>query len=162
MCAQSDEWAIDAYAWASKYAAIQMTPIEVALWDDIRAENAVMYPQIPVGPFFVDFGNPAAKVAIECDGREWHLDKAKDAARDRAMSAFGWVVYRITGSECFTDDVESLDEDGNTVVTLSIARKFVIRICDAHSLRRVGHTRDPIHISEAIKRAFMRYEARAA
>lgn len=152
MCIRSDEWVIDAYAWDSRVG-IQLTPIEFALWSDIRAVDAVMYPQFPVGPFFVDFGNPAARVAIECDGKRWHTDKEKDAHRDRALNAMGWTVYRISGRDCFTDTEESEDEYGRTVITLSTARRFVQDVCNKHPIQRkhAGSGR-MIHVSEAVAR----------
>lgn len=91
-------WALDPYAWES--AGISMTPIERALWHDIRCAALVLYPQYPVGRFFVDYANPAAKVAIECDGAAYHMDKAKDKARDAVLKSLGWRVYRITGRDC--------------------------------------------------------------
>lgn len=79
------------------------TPIEALMWHDIRAAGMVMYPQLPVGPFFVDFGNPHFKLAIECDGKEFHLDRAKDIERDRVLAKRGWRVFRIAGKDCFTN-----------------------------------------------------------
>lgn len=81
--------------WASIF-----TPIEAAFWSDVRANSLPLWPQYPVGRFFVDFGNPVRKVAVECDGREFHLDKAKDAARDAELRRLGWSVYRIEGWQC--------------------------------------------------------------
>ena len=77
------EWGIDPYEvdWVSIF-----TPIESALWHDIRAAGAVLYPQYPVGRYFVDFANPVAMVAVECDGAAWHQDKAKDAKRDAELA----------------------------------------------------------------------------
>lgn len=34
------------------------TPIERELWNDIRGKGLPFYPQIPVGPYFLDFGDP--------------------------------------------------------------------------------------------------------
>lgn len=132
---EPDEWGIDPYKW-EQCRAIQLTPIESALWHDIRAVDIVMYPQFPVGRFFVDFGNPAAKVAIECDGERWHLDKAKDARRDEELAALGWRVYRITGRDCLTDTEELRDELGRINVALSAARRFVQAIADQHPIGR--------------------------
>lgn len=98
-------WGIDPYAWDHE-AGISMTPIERALWSDIRAVGLVMYPQFPVGRFFVDFGNPVAKVAIECDGAAWHQDKKRDEERQARIEAMGWTVYRLSGVECFADGQE--------------------------------------------------------
>lgn len=75
------------------------TPIEYSLWHDIRAKNMALWPQLPVGRFFVDFGNPVSKVAVECDGKKWH-DAEKDAARDAELAKLGWTVTRIPGWLC--------------------------------------------------------------
>lgn len=75
------------------------TPIESAAWSDIRAWSLPIWPQLPVGRFFVDFGNPVHRVALECDGRHWH-DPVKDAARDRELGEKGWTVFRAPGWRC--------------------------------------------------------------
>lgn len=121
-----NEWASDPYSWCE---VIRMTPIEAWFWGDIRNANVVMYPQYPVGRFFVDFANPVAKVAIECDGKTYHQDKAKDAARDAELRSMGWSVYRITGRECMTDFDEEEIEYG-------YARKFIEAIASLHGLKR--------------------------
>jgi len=76
------------------------TPIEQLAWDSIRWRGLPLYPQYPVGGVFVDFGDPVKRVALECDGRQWH-DKETDAERDRLLGEQGWTVYRVTGSECY-------------------------------------------------------------
>ena len=99
--------------WVSPYCGIDwmsmFSPIEVQTWYAIRQfGRAPMYPQYPVGKYFVDFGNPAAKVAIECDGKEWHKDIIKeDKYRDDILKEYGWDVYRISGSDC----LKIYDED---------------------------------------------------
>jgi len=123
-----NEWAIDAYAW-DELGAIHLTPIEAWLWADLRQANAVFYPQWPVGSFFVDFGNPVAKVAIECDGYEYHLDREKDRKRDDILSAMGWTVYRISGADCRTEQHEETGE-------LSRAAMFVRDIVRRHPVSR--------------------------
>ena len=90
-------WAVQPYAAS---AVAEFTPIEAALWSDLREEGAVMYPQFPVGCYFVDFGNPAAKVAIECDGEFHKLQREADAERQRDIEARGWTVFRLSGSNC--------------------------------------------------------------
>lgn len=97
MAERHNEWAVDPYHWSGL---VVMSPIEEWMWGAIRDVNAVFYPQYPVGKFFVDFANPKAKVAIECDGAAFHQDLDKDAERDRQLAELGWTVYRITGSEC--------------------------------------------------------------
>lgn len=104
-------YGIDPYAWDGQEM-IYMTPIEWAMWQDIRCTGLVMYPQYPVAGFFVDFGNPVAKVAIECDGAMWH-DPVLDAKRDAALAKHGWTVYRMSGRDCKKTCGE--DEDGNYI-----------------------------------------------
>lgn len=119
------EWAIHPYAWDKGIMAF--TPIEAALWHDIRALGVVLYPQFPVGGVFVDFANPKAKVAIECDGRAFHTDAKKDAERDSSLREQGWTVYRIGGSNCFTDTNQETGRPGN-------AATFLARIALLHKI----------------------------
>lgn len=125
--AGADEWGIDPYEvdWLRVF-----TPIEQALWHDIRMSGAILYPQYPVLGFFVDFGNPVAKVAVECDGAQYHQDAAKDVARQQAIEAIGWTVYRISGRECLTDSDQETGERG-------AAREFIDEIVRNHSISRI-------------------------
>lgn len=143
----SDEWAIDAYSWDDPSTGIALSPIERLLWGDIRQQNMVMYPQFPVAGYFVDFGNPVAKVAIECDGAAFHVDAAKDASRQRHIEAKGWTVYRISGADCVQDERVSEDEDGHEIVTSSPAWRFLQFIGRHHPVvrgRRVSAAPQPI------------------
>ena len=124
--APKNEWAIDAYAWDGLF---ELTPIERWLWADIRAVDAVLYPQSPAGRSFLDYANSVAKVAIECDGAASHQDKTKDEARDAELARQGWTVYRITGSDCRTE------QDAETGASSS-AYKFIERIAGWHGIRR--------------------------
>lgn len=77
------------------------TPIEESMWHNLRSfGKCPMYPQFPVRKYFVDFGNPIIKVAIECDGKMYHTDKEKDLVRDKVLLEAGWMVYRINGADC--------------------------------------------------------------
>ena len=127
MAERSDEWATDAYAWDNGM--ISMTPIEAWLWAGIRESGCIFYPQYPVGRVFLDFANPKAKVGIECDGAAYHQDKAKDAARDKVLSAMGWKIYRITGSDCCTDFDPETRQPGR-------AGMFLQCIADNHLVTR--------------------------
>lgn len=121
-----NEWGIDPYEvdWVPVF-----TPIEYGLWHDIRDCNAVFYPQYPVGRFFVDFANPVAKIAIECDGAAYHQDQAKDAARQKEIEALGWRVFRITGRDCMSQ----FDEQEMQV---SASMVFIKRICNDYGVSR--------------------------
>lgn len=85
------------------------TPIERAVWSSIRSCGLPMRPQYPVGPYFADFADPKRRIVIECDGREFHQNKSRDAARDDAMHRNGWIVFRLTGSECMKPDMDWQD-----------------------------------------------------
>lgn len=85
------------------------TPIENSAWGAIRDRGLPMWPQFPVGGYFLDFGNPVAKVALECDGRDFH-NAVDDAERDMKLRALGWKTYRAPGWVCHAD---RYDEDGN-------------------------------------------------
>lgn len=77
-----------------------LTPIELRVWEVIRyTGRVIMYPQYPVLNYFVDFGNPSMKIAIEADGKDFHKDIEKDQKRDRELLSAGWRVFRISGSK---------------------------------------------------------------
>lgn len=135
-----NEWVIDPYEWERF---ITLTPIEYWLWCDIRQANVVMYPQYPVDRFFVDFANPKAKVAIECDGAAFHTDKQKDSARDAKLEGLGWQIYRISGKACRTESDEETGEPG-------YARLFIDGIAERHGLKRDGR-RKPSDETDCIR-----------
>jgi very-short-patch-repair endonuclease len=110
------------YDWVSLF-----SPAEYLVWAAIRYMGRIMlYPQHPVGKYYVDFGNPYYRIALEVDGKEFHV-KEKDIIRDTDLFRLGWKVFRVTGSEANkTIDVseivyrngnlENLDQDDyNTV-----------------------------------------------
>jgi len=75
-----------------------------------RGQKLCMAPQHRVGRFIVDiamqrFNGP--KLAVECDGHDYH-ERTKDQAaydryRDRYIASRGWVIARFTGSEIYHD-----------------------------------------------------------
>lgn len=125
-------WAIDPYeSRLNEF----MTPIEFSLWQDIRQEGCVLYPQYPVGRFFVDFGNPVARVAVECDGAAYHQDAEKDGRRQREIESMGWCVYRLTGRQCLEDFKEVKDRDtGDIRLVASDARNLIREIGRHHGI----------------------------
>jgi len=56
-------------------------------------------PQQPILNYFVDFGLPKYKVAIEVDGNYWHQDKEKDSVRQVKIEKEGWTVLRFSEDE---------------------------------------------------------------
>jgi hypothetical protein len=90
------------YLWAGSYPMDWSTifsPIEYDAWCSIRSKGRmVLYPQYPILQFHADFANPALKIVLELDGKQYH-DSAKDLRRDNLLRKEGWIVYRITGKE---------------------------------------------------------------
>lgn len=98
-----------------------------AVWavppDTREMPELIIAPQMPVGPYRIDFAilvcpdisrfgmssteRPFLRVAVECDGHDFHertKNQAKrDRSRDRALQGFGWHVMRFTGSEIHAD-----------------------------------------------------------
>jgi hypothetical protein len=80
------------------------SPIEEMAWNAMRCKGGItLYPQYPVENYFLDFGNPYYKIALELDGKEYHKDKIKDDVRDSRLIELGWTIYRVTGTEMYRD-----------------------------------------------------------
>jgi hypothetical protein len=77
---------------------------EYNLFERFRAIGTPMYPQYPVGKYWLDFGNPYYKVGIEADSKAHH-DLEKDIIRDRELQKMGWKVYHIPSRLSFTQKV---------------------------------------------------------
>lgn len=118
---------VSPYGWISNWPDL-MTPIEFQTWQAIRTYGQIpLYPQYPVGKYFTDFANPNLGVAIECDGKEFHQDKEKDLKRDEDLFSMGYVVYRISGSDCFktpSDDYYNIASFDNEREKYDILRTF--------------------------------------
>lgn len=137
LAAGKGAWGVERYSWEYE-AGVMLTPIETWLWADISALSSVLYPQYPVGRRFVDFGSPCAKVAIECDGKEFHRDTKADNLRQAEIESHGWTVYRFPGWECMTDEKDGRDEQGNWRRVQGQAFLKLREIVDRHGLREVS------------------------
>lgn len=83
----------------------------------------VLIPQLLVetgaGTFRLDFGVDFAghKIAIECDGHEFHErtkeQSTRDKSRDRALTAAGWRILRFTGAEIWKEPERCAAEVGS-------------------------------------------------
>lgn len=99
MAGAKNQWLdVSTVDWSSIF-----SPIEVVTWQMLRSEGVVMYPQFPVGPWFVDFGNPHVRVGLECDGALYHQDWHRDEARAIDIRKRGWRLIRLTGAECWEE-----------------------------------------------------------
>lgn len=87
-------------------------PIDIPeLGEDTDAARFIVAPQFKVDRYRIDIACfytwTGKRVAIECDGHEFHEktkeQAAHDKARDRFLSTSGWTVLRFTGSEIHKD-----------------------------------------------------------
>ena len=65
-----------------------------------RSQYMIDYYDIPVT--IPDFAFPDARIAIYCDGYQWHKDRERfyeDRYQSRELQLRGWLVLRFTGSE---------------------------------------------------------------
>ena len=139
-----DEWAIDPYMWDFGQGMIFMTPIEENFWADCREADLILYPQYPACGYFMDFANPVAMVGIECDGKAYHMDKARDAAREDVLVNRGWKIYRIQGWQC------NQDWDEETGVP-PYGRELADEIGKSHGIRRNPPiSRGPVSVGELL------------
>ncbi len=89
------------------------SPFGQMFWQQLRRLAADWVAQYPVEPYFLDFGLPSCKLAIELDGHEFHKTKEQrthDARKDRFLSKRGWTVLRFTGTEVFRDIKRCVEE----------------------------------------------------
>lgn len=76
-------------------------------------ENADPY-RIDIGlSIFID-GEIIIRIAVECDGHDYHEktkeQAARDKARDRELTKQGYIVVRFTGSEIYKDPWKCADQ----------------------------------------------------
>ncbi len=108
------------------------TPIEKHLSEIFRDQVQIPFlPQYPVGKYFVDFGNPVYRIAIEADGAAYH-EYEKDRKRDEELSDLGWIVFRVSGKKCYklfvgTED-KSEDEIYESLLTTGYGLLWAIAV----------------------------------
>ena len=84
----------------------ELTEPEVMLWSRLKGrgqDRPIFRRQVPIGSIILDFYCPAAKLAVEVDGRT-HWDdeaQAKDAARDHWLGQQGISVMRVGAGEVY-------------------------------------------------------------
>lgn len=82
---------------------------------------AVVCPQMPIGPYRVDFAirhifglTGASGIVVECDGHDFHEktkeQAARDKERDRFLQSEGYRVLHFTGSEIWADPMDCAHE----------------------------------------------------
>ena len=71
---------------------------------EIEAQHLIDYYDMPVT--LPDFAFPDAKIAIYCDGYEFHSERnpfQKDRQQSRALQLQGWLVLRFAGREILNE-----------------------------------------------------------
>ena len=71
---------------------------------EIEAQHMIDYYDMPVT--LPDFAFPYLRIAIYCDGYEYHWERdpfQKDRQQARALQLQGWLVLRFAGAEILSD-----------------------------------------------------------
>ena len=81
------------------------TEVERRLWGrlrDRRLGGRKFVRQMPVGPFFADFGCREARLIVELDGAQ-HAESRRDESRDAFLVSQGFRVLRFWNQEVMSD-----------------------------------------------------------
>ena len=81
------------------------TEVERRLWGrlrDRRLGGRKFVRQMPVGPFFADFGCREARLIVELDGAQ-HAESRRDESRDAFLVGQGFRVLRFWNQEVMSD-----------------------------------------------------------
>lgn len=105
---------------------IGQSPIEKILYAALLAnltfqgEINWLRVQEPCGPYKIDmavlfdFPEKQYKVAVECDGHDFHEKTEKqarhDKKKDRYLQSHGWLIARFTGSQIYNDPMQCVRE----------------------------------------------------
>lgn len=85
------------------------SPLERMLYYELRyTYKDQIVPQHPLGPYWIDFAIPKYKLALECDGFQYHSsEKARlhDRNRDAYMKRVGWKVMRFTYKDLCKENI---------------------------------------------------------
>jgi very-short-patch-repair endonuclease len=74
--------------------------IEERLYNALKKEGFNPIPQVRCGPYRIDLALYGYKLAIECDGKEFHStpeQKKHDAKKNYYLKKNGWKVCRLSG-----------------------------------------------------------------
>lgn len=74
--------------------------IEERLYNALKKDGFNPIPQVNCGPYRIDLALYEYRLAIECDGKEWHStpeQKRHDARKNNYLKRHGWKVCRLSG-----------------------------------------------------------------
>jgi len=103
---------------------------EVEVRNDITSKGYCVIPQYEVakGKYRIDLVTilpSGIKIAIECDGDNWHgaEQQQNDLMRQKVLERCGWQFFRIRGYEYYTDRVKALEPLWNLLQTTKLDYK---------------------------------------
>jgi very-short-patch-repair endonuclease len=70
------------------------------LYNELKKNGFNPIPQVRCGPYRIDLALYEYRLAIECDGKEWHStpeQKRHDARKNYYLKKNGWKVCRLSG-----------------------------------------------------------------
>lgn len=90
-----------------------LTPIEGIFYDKFveRYPKEDIHAQVWIKKFRVDFLIMPYQIIVECDGKEFHQDQAKDFRRDKVLHRLGYRIMRFTGSQIYQELVKGNTEN---------------------------------------------------
>ncbi|MCM3032819.1 endonuclease domain-containing protein [Niallia sp. MER 6] len=78
------------------------SPIERRLYDALVFNGYDVSTQVHCGSYRIDIALISYRLAIECDGKQWHSSpeqKAHDRRKNRYLQKNGWKVLRFSGRQ---------------------------------------------------------------
>ena len=87
------------------------SPLELNLYEALLKRGIATKTGIVVGRHRLDLAieQDDIRLDVECDGAAFHVDREKDATRDRAIEAEGWKVMRFSGRQLSRDRVGCIE-----------------------------------------------------
>lgn len=76
--------------------------IERRLYDALTSRGHSVTTQVPCGVYRIDLALMGQRIAIECDGKDYHsspAQKARDRRKDAYLKQNGWKVMRFSGRQ---------------------------------------------------------------
>lgn len=79
------------------------TALALVLLTIPEAWRPTLETQVPIGKYRADIvliaAGGAPRIVVECDGADFHKDKARDSKRTEEIERMGYRVFRVTGSQ---------------------------------------------------------------
>jgi very-short-patch-repair endonuclease len=95
-----------------------LNTVQLNLYNDIKLVGLLLYPYYPIGEYFIDFGNPFAKVGIEILYKNGGLENKQD--RLNFFKENGWTVYTIDSKNTYETAFELFDRTKQNTETLDL------------------------------------------